>query len=399
MKQLEFHYDFSCPYAYLASTQVRALAERAGAELLYKPFLLGGVFKALENPGMSAMSPARARLNGLDMQRWAEHWDVPFCMPPGHPNRTVLALRAALASADLPRASHALFEAYWAEGRDVSDPDVVAGALGRAGFDGRALVQRANDEAIKQELFARTDEAVQRGVFGAPTFFVAGERLWGQDRLDFVARALGLPDPEADARPPSVESFQFWFDFSSPFAYLASTQVESLGARVLWRPFLLGGLFRAIGTADVPIATFSPPKASFQREDMDRFARHYGVPFRFPSQFPIRSVLPLRMVLASDCDPHLIHVLFRASWAEDRDIADRTVLAAICREHGMNEELVERAESDPALKQRLRDATDEAARIGLCGAPSFVVDGLLFWGQDRLGFVKEALRGWRPRAG
>src|SRR5688572_19948565 len=148
---LEFHYDFSCPYAYLASTQVRALAERAGAKLVYAPFLLGGVFKAIGNH-VGQRAPARVRTDALDLSRWAEHWGVTLEFPPGHPNRTTTALRAALASDDLPRATHALFEAYWVEKQDLSNLASLTAVLERAGFDGARLVARAQDDDLKAEL-------------------------------------------------------------------------------------------------------------------------------------------------------------------------------------------------------------------------------------------------------
>jgi len=160
--------------------------------------LLGGVFKAIGTPQVPAttMSTSKARLNDLDMRRWADHFGVPLVMPAGHPNRTVLALRATLAAgSDVSRASHALYRAYWVEGRDLSRPEVVRAALDGAGLDGAALVARAEDQAIKDDLRARTDEAIARGIFGAPTFIVTaegvnGDLFWGQDRLDFVEKAL-----------------------------------------------------------------------------------------------------------------------------------------------------------------------------------------------------------------
>ncbi len=412
MTALEFYYDFSCPYAYLASTQIERLAERAGAELVYRPFLLGGVFRALGDaaPDMARMPPPRARLNGLDMHRWAEHWQVPLRMPPTHPNRTVTALRAALASDDLPRASHALFSAYWAEGRDLSDPGIVRAALDAAGLDGARLVERASEPVIKRELRERTDEALSRGVFGAPACFVNGELYWGQDRLDQVARALGLGADEARelALGPAPaagagrgRSFEFWYDFSSPFAYLASTQVEALaeqsGAKLVWRPFLLGALFHEIGTPDVPLLSFAESKQRFLRADMERLARAYGVPFRFPSRFPMRSVTALRMALAAGEDlPALSHAVFSAYWAEDRDISDPAELRAITGAAGLDPGLVDRAAGQ---KQQLIASTEQARARGLCGAPSFVVDDLVFWGQDRLSFVERALAGWHPAVG
>jgi 2-hydroxychromene-2-carboxylate isomerase len=198
VKRVDFYYDFSCPYAYLAHTQIEALAARAGAELTWRPMLLGGVFQAIGTPQVpaSTMSYAKARLNALDMHRWADHFGVPLVMPETHPNRTVLALRAALAAeADLARASKALFRAYWALGRDVADPSVVREALDEARLDGEALVRRAEDASVKQALRGRTDEAISRGVFGAPTFIITaegvhGDLFWGQDRLEFVEKAL-----------------------------------------------------------------------------------------------------------------------------------------------------------------------------------------------------------------
>lgn len=198
MKRVAFYYDFSCPYAYLGHTQIEALCERAGAALEWRPFLLGGVFRAIGTPDVPAlgMPAAKARLNALDMMRWADHWGVPLRMPETHPNRTVLALRAAIASGALPRASKAIFAAYWARALDVSRPEVVAGALDGAGLDGAALVRRAEEPAIKDELRRRTGEAIAAGVFGAPAFAVTapgvdGALFWGQDRLMFVEKALG----------------------------------------------------------------------------------------------------------------------------------------------------------------------------------------------------------------
>jgi 2-hydroxychromene-2-carboxylate isomerase len=200
VKRVDFFYDFSCPYAYLAHTQIEAVCARAGAELRWRPMLLGGVFQAVGTVQVpfAVMSTAKARHNAVDMMRWADHFDVPLTMPATHPNRTVLALRAMLAAdeAAIPRASKAIFAAYWVHGRDVAQPAVVREALDSVGLDGQALVARADDPAIKAALRARTDEAIAHGVFGAPAFFVTapgvpGDLYWGQDRLDFVEKALG----------------------------------------------------------------------------------------------------------------------------------------------------------------------------------------------------------------
>ncbi len=187
----------------------------------------------------------------------------------------------------------------------------------------------------------------------------------------------------------------FYYDFSSPYAYLGATQIERVaaehGARVRWRPILVGALFNAIGTPNVPLAEFPAPKRDYYRRDLLHWAGHWGVPFRWPSRFPMRTVAPLRLALAvaaTGGDLAAVSLaLFRAYWVEDRDIADPAVL----REFGD----VDGIEA-PSVKQALRSATDEAIAAGVCGVPSFVVRGHLFWGQDRLELVSRTLAGWEP---
>ncbi len=201
-KSFELFYDVVCPYAYLASTQIEALAERCEATIEWKPFLLGGAFRAIggaDDPN-AVMPASKAAHNQRDMRRWAERFGVPLVMHPEHPRRSVLALRALLAAGVDARvaASHALFAAYWQRGEDIAEPAVVAKALSTAGLDGDGCVERASEQAIKDELRERTDAAVAAGVFGAPTFIIDGELIWGQDRLHFVEAAL-LEIPLRDA--------------------------------------------------------------------------------------------------------------------------------------------------------------------------------------------------------
>jgi 2-hydroxychromene-2-carboxylate isomerase len=132
---------------------------------------------------------------------------------------------------------------------------------------------------------------------------------------------------------------------------------------------------------------------------MNRWAAHYGVPLAFPSGFPINSVKPLRMVLqVPDAQkPALVHALFRAAWVDDKNLSDDGTLADVASSAGFDGASLVRGTTDDGVKMRLRDATEEAQRVGLCGAPSFLVGDLLFWGQDRLCFVERALQGWHPR--
>lgn len=190
MATLEFFYDFVSPYSYLASTRVEAEAARVGGTVRFRPFLLGGVFHATGNKAPIEIA-AKGRHMVTDLGRWARRLGVPFAWPARFPVLTVLPLRAAFAAekaGQLVPYTHALFRAYWADGRDISDPAVVQDAATKAGLDGAALVAAAPD--YKDALKAQTQEAVDRGSFGAPTFFVGQELFVGNDRLDFAVEAL-----------------------------------------------------------------------------------------------------------------------------------------------------------------------------------------------------------------
>jgi 2-hydroxychromene-2-carboxylate isomerase len=387
---MKFYYDIVCPYAYLASTRIESLAMRAGRPLEWKPILLGGVFKSIGRED-APLIPEKARLNFLDMHRYARLHEVPLKLHPEHPRRTVAAMRLlhTVEGADRVRLTHVLYRMYFVENRDPSDSRTLADAAAEIGRP--ELVARVEDPSIKEALRRATDEAVADGVFGVPSFFVDGRLHWGQDRLH-----LFLPEPPRPSHPDGVpREVTFYYDFSSPYSYLAATQIDAVaasqGATVKWRPFLLGALFKQIGTPQVPLHTFSQAKQDWTRHDLHDWARHFGVPFRWPSRFPMRTVTALRAVLAVDdaARPELSRRIYHAYWAEDRDINDPAVLNEIVNDPS----LVERTQSDAGLKQALVDSTEAARQAGACGAPFFVVGDQIFWGQDRLELVARALGG------
>ncbi len=190
MATLEFFYDFVSPYSYLASTRVEAIAARTGATLRWRPFVLGGVFKATGNRA-PIENPAKARQMLLDLGRWSRRLGVPLHFPEVFPFNPILSLRTALAAeaaGKLVPATHAIYKARWASARDIADPAVLAAVLTEAGLDGAALVAAAPN--YKEALMKQTQEAVDRGAYGAPLFFVGEELFLGNDRLDFVEEAL-----------------------------------------------------------------------------------------------------------------------------------------------------------------------------------------------------------------
>jgi len=193
-KTVEFFFDFGSPTSYLAWTQLPQLAADCGARIKWKPMLLGGVFKATGNAS-PVMVPAKGRWMFHDMARWARRYGVALAMNPYFPINTLTLMRAAAGlqmrePADFERYVDAVFRAMWETPCNMGEAAVLAQVLQRAGFDVEALLALAGDPEVKARLVATTEEAVARGVFGAPTMFVGEQMFFGQDRLDFVREAL-----------------------------------------------------------------------------------------------------------------------------------------------------------------------------------------------------------------
>lgn len=193
-KRVEFFFDVGSPTSYLAWTQLPSLCEQAGAELVYRPTLLGGVFQATGNVSPANVA-AKGRYMDADMARYARRYGVPLAVNPFFPINTLMLMRAITgAQMRAPERLHdfltGAFKAIWIDGLDLNDPAITAQALGRAGFDTAQVMSWVNDAEIKAALRATTEEAVARGVFGAPTMFVGSQMFFGQDRLEFVREAL-----------------------------------------------------------------------------------------------------------------------------------------------------------------------------------------------------------------
>lgn len=191
-KTLEFFFDFGSPASYLAWTQVSRIAREAGAQLIWRPMLLGGVFKAIGNQS-PVMIPSKGAWMLKDLARFASRYGVPMAFNPHFPINTLTLMRGAAGYQDDDRFEHyvqTMFEALWTQQKNLGKPDVVAEVLSAAGFDPAEFERLVSDEAVKERLKATTEEAIKRGVFGAPTFFIGSEMHFGQDRLDFVAEAL-----------------------------------------------------------------------------------------------------------------------------------------------------------------------------------------------------------------
>ena len=193
-KTVEFYFDFGSPAAYIAYTQLPRIAAEAGATLVWKPMLLGGVFQATGNRSPVEI-PAKAPYMMEDLKRCAQRFGIEFRHNPHFPINTLLLMRGAAGiqmhePARFGDYAAAVYRAIWVDGRNMNDPATVGAVLQQAGFDATKILGLTQQQDVKDRLRATTDEAVARGVFGAPTMFVDGQMFWGQDRLDFVQAAL-----------------------------------------------------------------------------------------------------------------------------------------------------------------------------------------------------------------
>ena len=192
---------------------------------------------------------------------------------------------------------------------------------------------------------------------------------------------------------------QYYFDFSSPYSYLGACRIESIArsvnATLVWKPMLLGGVFKHLGGPMVPLMASPQAKQDYTMTDMRRWAQYFNIPFNWPSQFPMNTIKALRIAIQLENPAVFIQRTYRAYWAEDQDINDPETLAALLSDLGLSRDLLDRT-AEPTVKQMLIDATQEAIDIGIFGAPTCVVGGELYFGQDRFQFVKAAVERHTP---
>ena len=193
------------------------------------------------------------------------------------------------------------------------------------------------------------------------------------------------------------KTVEFYFDLGSPATYLAYTQLpkicERTGSQLTYIPILLGGVFKATGNASPATV---PAKGRYMFQDLDRYARRYGVPLKFNPHFPINTLMLMRAVTGMQLrHPErfaaFIDCLFKALWVDGRSLDEPTTVAAVLTENGFDPNEVLTLTADEQIKAALKDNTEKAVQRGVFGAPSMFVDNQLFFGQDRLGFVVEAL--------
>ena len=194
MKSVEFYFDLGSPYSYLAYYRLLQIAEQQEIQIVYKPILLGGVFKATGNRSPIEI-PVKGVYSILDMQRWAEYYQIPMQMNPHFPMNTLTLMRILtgvqlLHLEKFEQVLKLLFDAMFGTPQNLNELTVLAEVLKPSGFSVEDIMSMVQSDVVKQKLITETEQAIQRGLFGAPTFFVGDEMYWGQDRLHFVEQAL-----------------------------------------------------------------------------------------------------------------------------------------------------------------------------------------------------------------
>jgi 2-hydroxychromene-2-carboxylate isomerase len=408
-----FYYDVVCPFAYIASRLVEAMGRRTGAEIVWRPVLLGGIYDLTKAPqgkdgsATDMMSPAKLKIQGEDLRRQLIRHEAPYRDPTYFLQKTVYAMRM-LAGVEDQRTrislSHDLYRAHFCEDRNLADMSVLHDVVSGHGLDAEALVQSST---ASQQLRDNTSEVVERGGFGVPSFYVNGRLFWGTDRMFFVERALGLRDaaPERLTTPPAAgrARLAFFFDYSSPWAYVGFMKLESLiqsvapiQVNIEYVPILLGALFKELGTPNAPLVGMTAQKQAYYQLDMRDWCDYSGVTLNFPDVFPIRTILPLRVTLASQYDPSLIRTLYLAAWRDNRNIGEPEVCRRVLQEGGFNADQLLQDTEKEHVKKLLFANTSRAVSEGLCGVPSYQVNnrGPVVWGQDKQNHMEDLICGW-----
>lgn len=195
--KVEFHYDFGSPNCYFVHKVIPEIEKRSGVEFTYFPILLGGVFKMTNNKSpmqQFAEIPLKMDYMRLESMRFIEeHKLTKFTMNPHFPVNTVQMMRGAIVAEEEGYAAQftdTMFTAMWEDGKKMDDPEVIIATLNAAGLDGAHILERIQEQPIKDALIRNTNASVERGCFGAPTFFVEDEMYFGKDRLDAVEKEI-----------------------------------------------------------------------------------------------------------------------------------------------------------------------------------------------------------------
>jgi 2-hydroxychromene-2-carboxylate isomerase len=381
-----FYYDIVCPYAYMAFSFLHRHDVFRKEEVALKPILLGGLFKLMEQPDNPNQFFPVAKSDYLktDIKRQADYFGAPLSFHGRHPVSSLKAMRLLISCAQEMREALTarLYQAYWQENIDIDSDEVIEKIATEFNLS-------LENPASKTALIEATDEAFQRKIFGVPTLLVDDRLYFGADRLILLKERLHL---ELSDYPwtSGQKKIDFYFDFASPYSYLAFKEVVKSKASFNFMPVLLGAIFREHNVTHIPMLSAHPNKAAYYLEDMNDWAKYRGLEFKFNDHFPVRSVTANRVFLL---EPRVGESIFDAAWSKNLDIGDEKVLISVLNHAGFDgEKLIENSQ-DQAIKDQLKTNTTEAVERGVFGVPTFLLGDHLVFGQDRFSWIKMHLAG------
>ncbi|KAJ3327229.1 hypothetical protein HDU93_002073, partial [Gonapodya sp. JEL0774] len=439
-RTIEFYYNITCPWSYIASKRLEKIAQRIGVTIIYKPALLSSSFRVSPFDVPDGPHGNKARYLTREIGRTAKRFGVPLGFRKQHPvdSMPALSLLTSLEPGLRRQLTGTFFDAYFARGLDIGSPSILQSLVSQVLADHFDIFDGVENKKWAKALELSTEEAETRGAPFSPSFWVpdsrvvqGGRMFCGADRLHFMesaVRALNeskidlIPAPLPRIRQGPLENkrkLTFWFDFSSPWTYLGWTQlrriVDEMGPNLELElvPTLLGIVFREIGTPVEPRKEISQQAADWSDNDMADWVSYWsrlpdasekenqvqlkwiGGPLKGKKHFPIRTPLPLRVVCLKT-EWKLIDAIFKAAWVADLDISNADVLSSVLVSAGYSPELVHAADSAVA-RDALKANTTRAVVAGVCGFPTYQIDNReLIWGQDKIDVVSDILLGWNP---
>ncbi|CAG8495879.1 3223_t:CDS:2 [Paraglomus occultum] len=446
LPNVEFFYDIQCPWSYIASKRIEQVVQRTNATIKWVPVSLNGIYEITnatkdKSGTKNVLSAPKLANYNRDLVRTLKRFDIPFNFHPKHPLETIDALRLLHATPESHRGqlTHALYRLYWVDNADIVDRSLLVSTAESLNIPyPEPLTESIFENAVYQDsLREATSLAAKREAPGVPSFWVDGFKngylYYGQDRLHFVEAALlsvskGVPLEQVESIESVIprrvnkpvngkRTLRFWFDFASPYSYLAYIQLKRVvqeagpGVEIEYRPIILGALLTHLKTDPPLVRSNETERRYFFKDILDwlelwNIVRKQSDPsseqytFQWAKQFPIRTITALRIFLL---EPKTIDCIFKACWANNIPIGEsQEILASVLNEAGFDgEALIQATQANVNnVKNKLQENYELAIESGVCGVPAFQVDqGELVWGNDRIDVVQDLLSGWNPDEG
>ena len=415
-RKIVFCYDIACPFSYVASRLIDKLAHEYHAKLEWWPVLLSGLH-TLDDTPRDAEPPVKQRYLQRDLLRQAARLNVPLRLSAlQHDSSSLSAMHAiaAVQGDERVKLTHELFKRRWVKEEDIASEAVIAAAIKACAIDPTHINRAKGTDALGQS----TQHAHDMGAPGTPTFFVyaaapvsnrsaasadvffAPTMLYGLDRMHFVRHALGDEAGQVErvttdpallvGHKPQVELF---LDLASPYSFLAFTQLSRLQhlCDVTLTLIHIGGLLKALH-AKAPLDRLGENRKRQYQTDLQDWAEWWHEKCVVPPFFPVNCMMADRCVLV---EPRLMEPLLRALWQRSLNISERPRLLQLIGEAGINADDVWQRSQAAEVKERLKANGERALAMGVFGVPTFVYEGELLFGQDRMDVLMDRLSGWK----